>query len=375
MVSLVSPIRRVDELVSMTSLEVLGRCLIGQCRHPISNSDLATTLRAEKFEGVRVLRMSGSSVLLIFDNIENRRQVKEREVLSTWFDRVSEWCEDDSYFENRRVWVSIFGVPVHAWTSETFERVVAQWGTVIRVAEEIMVHSSFEKGRMLIETSTMDRIDDRLELCVNDKVFPVRITEVDTFLRGSRLGCDCPVSDCESQSTNEEERNLPDVDDHMVDEVQDHVEVTVAKDGAECASLIREEEVRPSGGVEARSHGHLEEVSWRGNALWEVVPAAHPPLQPVLDTDLDLVSVPIEEGVIEGLTSNVIGLEVEGSKAEVIHFKGSRRKVRMLAYVIQSVSTPAEREERKKGSKGRGRQRPVFGSSGVAGISLSDSDF
>ncbi|KAK8595378.1 hypothetical protein V6N13_016751 [Hibiscus sabdariffa] len=217
-----------------------------------------------------------------------------------------------------------------------------------------MVPSSFEKRRVLIETSTMDRIDDRLELCVNDKVFPVRITEADTFLRGSRLGCDCLVSDCESQSTNEEERNLPDAEDHMVDEVQDHLEVSMAKDGAECASLIREEEVRPSGGVEARSQGHLEEVSWRGNALWEVVPVAHPPLQPVLDTDVDLVSVPIEEGVIKGLASNVIGPAVEGSKAEVIHFKGLWRKVRMLADVIQSVSTLAEMEERKKGSKGRG---------------------
>ncbi|KAK9045603.1 hypothetical protein V6N11_051512 [Hibiscus sabdariffa] len=280
--------------------------------------------------------MSSSSALLIFDIIENRRQVKERDVLLTWFDRVSEWCEDNSSFENRRVWVSIFGVLIHAWTSETFERV----GTVIRVAEETMVPSSFEKGRVLIETSTLDRIDYRLELCVNDKVFPVRITEADTFLRGSRLGCDCPVSDSESQSTNEEERNLPDAKDHMVDEVQDHVEVAVAKDGAEC-----------------------------------VVLTAHPPLQPVLDTDLDLVSVPIEEGVIEGLASNVSWPAVEGSKAEVIHFKGSRRKVRMLADVIQSVSSPAEREERKKGSKGRGRQRPVFGSSEVAGISLSYSDF
>ncbi|KAK8574351.1 hypothetical protein V6N13_016151 [Hibiscus sabdariffa] len=238
-----------------------------------------------------------------------------------------------------------------------------------------MVPSSFEKGRVLIETSTMDQIDDHMELCVNDKVFPVRIMEADTFLRGSRLGCDCHVSDCESQNTNEDEHNIPVAEDHMVNKVQDHVVVSEAKDGAECARLTREEEVRPSGGVDARSQGHFEEVLWRGNALWEVVSVAHSPVQPVLDTDLDLVSVPIVEGVIEGLESNVIGPAVEGLKAEVINFKGSQRKVRMLADVIQSVSTPAEREERKKVSKRRGRQRPVFGSSGVAGISLSDSDF
>ncbi|KAK8595377.1 hypothetical protein V6N13_016750 [Hibiscus sabdariffa] len=107
---------------------VLRKQVLMPRRHPILNSDLVAALRAEKFEGVRVLRMSGSSVLLIFNNIENRWQVKERDVLSTWFDRVSKLCEDDSSFENRRVWVSVFGVLIHAWTSETFERVVAHSG-------------------------------------------------------------------------------------------------------------------------------------------------------------------------------------------------------------------------------------------------------
>ncbi|KAK8597103.1 hypothetical protein V6N12_065579 [Hibiscus sabdariffa] len=77
----------------------------------------------------------------------------------------------------------------------------------------------------------------------------------------------------------------------------------------------------------------------------EDVPATSPS-PPVLDADRDLVSVSIvEEGLDEGsICFNGPGLE--GSKAEIIHIKGTRRKVRLLADVIQSVQLPGKREVR-----------------------------
>ncbi|KAK9042682.1 hypothetical protein V6N11_017748 [Hibiscus sabdariffa] len=51
-------------------MEFLTHCSIGQCRHLISNSDLVSALRSENVIGVRVLRLSESSVLLIFDDVE-----------------------------------------------------------------------------------------------------------------------------------------------------------------------------------------------------------------------------------------------------------------------------------------------------------------
>ncbi|KAK8516155.1 hypothetical protein V6N12_013562 [Hibiscus sabdariffa] len=111
------------------------------------------------------------------------------------------------------------------------------------------------------------------------------------------------------------------------------------------------------------------------NALWEVSPTALLSPPPVLDTDMDLVTVPIEEGdIVEGLVSIAVGLIVEGSTTEILHINGSRRKVRLLANVIQNVRSSAEKEVSVEGLKGHGRPCMKIGPFDVAWILLSDSD-
>ncbi|KAK8656628.1 hypothetical protein V6N13_098573 [Hibiscus sabdariffa] len=86
-------------------------------------------------------------------------------------------------------------------------------------------------------------------------------------------------------------------------------------------------------------------VSWRGNDLWEGSPVVSLLPLPVLDT-------------------------------EIINTHGSRRKVRLLLDVIQSVLSPEERVLAAKCSsrKGHGRSRKkVVSTSIIADISLSDS--
>ncbi|KAK8713373.1 hypothetical protein V6N13_148593 [Hibiscus sabdariffa] len=281
-------------------MEFLTHCSIGQCRHLISNSDLVSALRSENVIGVRVLRLSESSVLLIFDDVEVRSHVLERDVLWIWFDRVVKWSEAESAMLNRRVWVSVFGVPIHVWMSDTFEQLVSHWGSVIQVAEETVEPSSFDKGRVLIETKFLERIEKCVELCLESRVFPVRINEADTLLRGPR-GCCTGLSQC-SYLDSDHEPPVPERED---------------QDG-------------------------------------EVSPAALIPSPPDVDVDTDLVTVPIvEKDMDEGLVFGAIGPDIEGSNVEIYNINGSQRKVRLLEDVIQSVQSPAEKRERVKGAKGR----------------------
>ncbi|KAK8480277.1 hypothetical protein V6N13_139957 [Hibiscus sabdariffa] len=321
-------VRRIDGVESVANLDVLGRCLIGWCRHPISNSELAAALQAETIVRVRVMRISGSSILLIFDNVEIRRGA----LLYKWRKRLLclPLLRMDECFLRLRLW---------------------------------------------------SEIEERLELRIKDKIFPIRIVEADPFLRGPRQCCDCQCQGSDSarehelQGTNGVERDIHDAVDRVVDSVQAPLILIEVSDGALADGLIREEEVMADVALAARSQGPVDGVSWRGNALWEVYMVAPPSPLPVLDTNLDLISVPIvEEGMIEGLVSNADGPVVEGSKIEIIHIKGSRRKVRLLEDVIQSVQPLVEKESITKGSKGRGQLRKYNGSSGVADISLSDSD-
>ncbi|KAK8675613.1 hypothetical protein V6N13_033678 [Hibiscus sabdariffa] len=117
---------RVEGSVTEDSLLVFQRCSIGWCRNPISNSSLAEEMRQEKFsEGA----------------------------LDRWFSRVVDWSVEGSALECRRVWISVFGVLVHVWSDDTFERLVPHWGSVIVLEEATAEPSSFERSRVLVETS------------------------------------------------------------------------------------------------------------------------------------------------------------------------------------------------------------------------------
>ncbi|KAK8502993.1 hypothetical protein V6N12_067671 [Hibiscus sabdariffa] len=244
------------------------------------NSDLGDALRAENVGGVRVMQISGSS-----------------------FDHVFDWNEAESALVNHRVWISVFGVPIHVWASETFERLVAYWGSVIQVVEKTVEPSSFEKGNVLIETTSMDRIEECLELRIKDKSFPIRITKADTFLCGRRYYCVCK-SHC-SDSDNELGVQLPSKNGMEQDicGTEDREEalsqMSPAPNEITCGGMnewmVREEGIPGEVISEMRLQGQTDEVSWRGNALWEGSPIVSIPPSPVLDADMDLVTVPIEE--------------------------------------------------------------------------------
>ncbi|KAK8485472.1 hypothetical protein V6N13_053709 [Hibiscus sabdariffa] len=104
------------------------------------------------------MRISGPRILLIFDSVGVRQQMLRSDILSRWFSRVVEWNEADCVLDCRRVWLSVFGVPVHAQSRDNFEHLVSHWGSLVLVDEATLEPSSFEWGRMLVETHVLDRI-------------------------------------------------------------------------------------------------------------------------------------------------------------------------------------------------------------------------
>ncbi|KAK8506679.1 hypothetical protein V6N12_038498 [Hibiscus sabdariffa] len=156
----VSTLRQVQWVIAGDNREVLDRCVIGWCKSPISNADLTRALRSDDIVLLQVMRLFGDRVLLIFDDADVRSKMLASDILSKLFDRFVEWNEEDCAMGCWRVWISIFRVPIHAWSQETFERLMLYWGTVILVVEETLEPSSFERGRVLIETGVLDRIEE-----------------------------------------------------------------------------------------------------------------------------------------------------------------------------------------------------------------------
>ncbi|KAK8530797.1 hypothetical protein V6N12_013298 [Hibiscus sabdariffa] len=69
--------RRLIGVVEEEKLEILRSCAFGYCRHPFSMLELAKEFRAAGLEGFTVMRVSGSLVLLMFINDDQRRMWEE----------------------------------------------------------------------------------------------------------------------------------------------------------------------------------------------------------------------------------------------------------------------------------------------------------
>ncbi|KAK8991964.1 hypothetical protein V6N11_044857 [Hibiscus sabdariffa] len=116
----------------------LMKRLIADCEFPpqVSASTLHQVegvIAGDNRECFQVMRVSGDRVLLIFDDVGVRTRILASDSLSKWFDRVAEWNEEDC--------------AMGCW-------------------RETLEPSSFYRGRVLIETGVLDRIEERLQLVV-----------------------------------------------------------------------------------------------------------------------------------------------------------------------------------------------------------------
>ncbi|KAK9045822.1 hypothetical protein V6N11_051727 [Hibiscus sabdariffa] len=136
-------------VTQLAFLDLLGQCVIGWCQLPIPIRVLAAEMRTEGINDASVMRISGNRVLIIFNSIEER-------------DRI----------------VS---------SGDTFERLAAIGESVICVEEETLDPTSFERGRILIESPSLTRVEFKVDLKVLDAVFPVRVSEAELCLRGPRV--------------------------------------------------------------------------------------------------------------------------------------------------------------------------------------------
>jgi hypothetical protein len=102
----------------------------------------------------------------------------------------------------KEIWVSIFGVPPHAWGEATFAKLVNSCGVLLEVDAETRNKSRFDVARVKIVAPLCGRIDFSVNLRVQGAKFAVRMVEeggglirddgyVEDQLRESEIGSSC----------------------------------------------------------------------------------------------------------------------------------------------------------------------------------------
>nr|GEX21911.1 RNA-directed DNA polymerase, eukaryota [Tanacetum cinerariifolium] len=98
--------------------------------------------------------------------------------VNSWF-HILQNANNDFTSEERIVWVDIEGVPLNAWSRETFVRIGKKWGDTLDMEDN--ADSSFGRKRVCIMTKHPVSILETFKIIVKGRVFMVRVKELFTW--------------------------------------------------------------------------------------------------------------------------------------------------------------------------------------------------
>ncbi|KAK8660925.1 hypothetical protein V6N13_051831 [Hibiscus sabdariffa] len=196
-------------VIDPVKYDTLKNCVVGWCKRFIRAGRLAKELHDAGVRGVTIMSISGSKFLMIFkDSVQKQSFMEEHGgALEEWFKEIKDWSVDMEVV-NRRAWIACHGIPIHAWSTGTFENIASKWGELISVDEKTVNPGSFSKAMFQVLTERFNRIDEVIELVVDSKKFKVRAVEVEPTFSPNSLWLDeeTSSSNCDSSEACSSEK-------------------------------------------------------------------------------------------------------------------------------------------------------------------------
>ncbi|GJY03988.1 RNA-directed DNA polymerase, eukaryota [Tanacetum coccineum] len=153
----------------------LDNYVMGEVKLMSSIVNIRTLLSAEGFNNVKPIYMGGLWVLLELDSNDVKEKFMKHVGVASWFNRLCD-AEQDFVSRERIAWVDIEGVPLHAWSRATFQKIGSKWGEVMDLEE--CTDDLFARKRICIKTKQEVNILEAFKIIVKRKVFVVRAKEL-----------------------------------------------------------------------------------------------------------------------------------------------------------------------------------------------------
>lgn len=158
--------------------EWLQKSIIGRVRLPEKITKVQEMMLVEGFKPVRTRYMGDNMFLL---TSEGGMFVKEfmkesKEWLRNVFDSFEPWNPNVS-LGNQLVWVRCTGVSLNAWNKEGLQKMMARFGTMILIADEIVTMENVQYARVLVRTSSINPVNSFMKIKINGLICDVRIVE------------------------------------------------------------------------------------------------------------------------------------------------------------------------------------------------------
>lgn len=154
-----------------TKSELLARSVMGVEYSSRSSEDIHSCILKEGFNYLTIQSMGGMLHLIFFDTIEDKVAMMECKWLQTWFMKLTNIDETSAPLWRETI-LSIYGVPLSAWSHENFYKIGCVYGLVLSVD-----YSRSDHARVKIFTDCFFKINNQILLDVGEKRFPVFVFE------------------------------------------------------------------------------------------------------------------------------------------------------------------------------------------------------
>nr|GEW15399.1 hypothetical protein [Tanacetum cinerariifolium] len=151
---------------------------MGKVKDVNSIPNLPTILAKEGFEEVNLSYLGGLWVMLELHTEEIKDKIIRHMGVNSWFN-VLQPAIHDFISEERIVWVDIEGIPMHAWSRNTFLKIGTRWGEALDIEESY--DTTFARKRLCIKTNLSYNILECFKAISRGKAYMVRAKELFTW--------------------------------------------------------------------------------------------------------------------------------------------------------------------------------------------------
>ncbi|GKA00894.1 RNA-directed DNA polymerase, eukaryota [Tanacetum coccineum] len=153
----------------------LDNFVMGEVRQFASINNLHSMLSIEGFANVQIAYLGGLWVMIKLQSPKVKFKFLKHKGVASWFSLLRD-AQHDFVVNERIVWVDIEGVPLHAWSCNTFLKIGSKWGEVMEVDDGN--DDLFVRKRLCIRTNQADNILESFKIIVKGKVFRIRAKEL-----------------------------------------------------------------------------------------------------------------------------------------------------------------------------------------------------
>ncbi|PWA96169.1 hypothetical protein CTI12_AA041880 [Artemisia annua] len=148
---------------------------MGELKQFSSINNIRVMLANEGFNILNVAYLGGLWVMIELDSANTKSKLLQHVGVASWFNQI---CNAQADFVSREwvVWVDIEGVPLHAWSYNTFKKIGSKWGEMLDLEES--KDTLFARKRICIKTKQEDNILEKFKITIRGKVFVVRAKEL-----------------------------------------------------------------------------------------------------------------------------------------------------------------------------------------------------